>query len=950
MSPGHDALRFSGKLPQRAIFVAWVLFVASNAAAAERYDPRLRFQTLRTPHFTILFHQNEDQLARRLAAIAEEVHERLSTELLVGIERHTRVILVDQHDAANGWATPLPFDMIEISAAAPPASSAIGYTDDWLRLVFTHEYTHILHLDRSRGFFGSLRRLFGRAPLLFPNIFLPGWETEGLATFHETADTGVGRLRSGEFRLIVDAAARAGTFDPIDRATGALVDWPGANGAYAYGARFHEYLANRFGSETFGRLADATAGRVPYLPGGAYKKVFGRSARELWREFAADVREAAPHRTDVPGSPRAVTRETFDGFVANGPRWLPDGSIVYSARTPHRFPSLRIVPSGGGPTRNLATRYLGERTAVSGRHVYFDQEEFVRSVALQGDLYAAGIAGGEVQRLTRGARASDPDISPDGNTLVCAVQRAGRASLVLMPVRVGRDRIALGEAQVLRDDPDTQYSAPRWSPDGVAIAAERRRLHHRPDVVVIDTRSRAIVERISGEDGRVAEPEWLRDSRHLIVSWERAGSPFNLYEVSLEADRETRMLTDLPEGARSAAISPSGDRLAFVGYTPDGYDIFTMPLSDTKLPPASGLTVGPDEMGSSADVTAVPTPAASYNPLTTLMPRFWMPVVETDEDRIEIGAGTAGLDALGRHVFASTVRWADRGRPDWDIAYAYDRWRPTLLLAASDDLTVWQGDDYRETSVDAGAVLSIRTVRRRQVIYGAFHGTREVSPDGAFDRRALRVAYQLGTARRYGYSISPQDGVTAGTTAEVTRRALGSDADALTATADLRAYPPLLGRHRVLAIRGAVAGSWGDRNGRRALGAGGTAAPGSTIAFGHDAIGLARGFATDDIVGYRAAVLNIDYRMPIWTVERGVWKLPVFIRQIHAAVFADGAHAWTRRFRLADARASTGVELSSDLVLGHYLPMTVTGGVAARRDPTHAQQGAAAFFRIGYAF
>jgi hypothetical protein len=134
------------------------------------------------------------------------------------------------------------------------------------------------------------------------------------------------------------------------------------------------------------------------------------------------------------------------------------------------------------------------------------------------------------------------------------------------------------------------------------------------------------------------------------------------------------------------------------------------------------------------------------------------------------------------------------------------------------------------------------------------------------------------------------------------------------------------------------------------LGACGSAARGSPLAFGRDAIGLARGFNRDDIVGYRAAVVNVDYRAPLLNVERGVWRLPLFVRQVHAAVFIDAAHAWTGRFRAADVRGSAGLELSSDLVLGHYAPLTVASGVAFRRDRSGVDDGPAVFARIGYAF
>ena len=130
--------------------------MAGPLDAANRYDPRFRFRTISTPRFNIYFHQGEEALARRLARIAEEVAGKLRAELGAPGGR-VHVILVDQTDLSNGWATPTPYNLIEITAAAPSGDSSIGNTDDWLRLVFSHEYTHIVHLDKARGWIGGLR-------------------------------------------------------------------------------------------------------------------------------------------------------------------------------------------------------------------------------------------------------------------------------------------------------------------------------------------------------------------------------------------------------------------------------------------------------------------------------------------------------------------------------------------------------------------------------------------------------------------------------------------------------------------------------------------------------------------------------------------------------------------------------------------------------------------------
>jgi hypothetical protein len=186
----------------RLLALALILAAASAAGASERYDPRLRFRTTRTAHFDIHAHQGEEALARRLAVIAERVRARF--EATLGRPRgRVQVILVDQTDLSNGWATPFPYDAIEIAATPPAIESLIGNTTDWLELVFTHEYTHVLHLDRTRGVMQGVRRVFGRNPFAFPNAFLPEWQIEGLATFEESRMTGEGRLaiRPGGLRL-----------------------------------------------------------------------------------------------------------------------------------------------------------------------------------------------------------------------------------------------------------------------------------------------------------------------------------------------------------------------------------------------------------------------------------------------------------------------------------------------------------------------------------------------------------------------------------------------------------------------------------------------------------------------------------------------------------------------------------------------------------------------------
>ena len=193
--------------------------------------------------------------------------------------------------------------------------------------MFVHEYTHIAHLSRAGGWINGLRRGFGRMPLLFPNLYQPVWAIEGIATWQESTTTREGRVAAGDFRLLLDRAAAAKRFDPLDRVNGGNVDWPGGNGPYLYGGYFHDFLARKYGPDSIHALAAETGRRLPYLGSRAYKKVFGRSLGQLWKDF-----EAATDTLDPAASDSRAVRLTHHGFQVSTPRYARERPPVLFAR------------------------------------------------------------------------------------------------------------------------------------------------------------------------------------------------------------------------------------------------------------------------------------------------------------------------------------------------------------------------------------------------------------------------------------------------------------------------------------------------------------------------------------------------------------------------------------------------------------------------------------------
>jgi len=1000
----------------RAIAAALpLLLCAGTAWASALFDPALKFRTLRTRHFVIYYHQGEEPMARRLTIIAEETWRTLSRPLGVTPPPLTHVVLADQTEFANGYATPVPYDTVVIYPVWP--AGAEWDFEDWLRLAFTHEFTHIVHLDRSEGWARIARNMFGRAVYAFPNVFLPLWQIEGLATYEESVVTGHGRLHAGDYRAIVGEQARTNTLEPLDRINGGLTDWPAGATQYAYGVGFHDYLANGFGADKIADLATATARRFPYTSTRAFADVYGEPLGDLFREYENSLLEAVKPPAAVDADVRRVTRE---GFWITGPRFdrfacagcPPD--IVYSARNPDGFPALYRVALDGSAHRQMAERYLGSTTAIGRDVIVFDQVERRRDVGFYSDLYALSRSDGAVRPLTREARLLDPDFAPDGTRIVCTQNRPGERDLVLVRLKPDPTSVGAGDSDLVRlkpdatnvgagfsrpgatsvgagfsrpnstvtivplvAEPDVFFDAPRWSPDGRTIAAERHRAGALPDIVLVDVDTRTLRAVASNPRVRFTMPAWRPDGRALVAAAARGEETFNLVEIPLDGSA-IRQITHTTGGATWPDVSADGSTIVFAGYTASGYDLFTMPyprdlaarepFSDLNLVPASQRHDGAD----AAD--AANLPSTDYSPIGTLLPTSWTPVIDNDGVTIRVGGAVSGTDVLGYHLYSARASWLvstttnaplpGRTTPDWQVYYEYDRWRPRFYAAASQQTTFSVGpaapsgtatdSTLRETSVEAGVLLPFLHARTQHSVLGSIVRSHEdfMLPAELFarDRTALRASWQTLTARNYGYGISPEDGVALGATSEIVRRALGSDADATTYTGDVRIYLPGALAHHVVAVRVAGGVSTGDPTVGRTFVLGGSS-PAVMGDFGSRAASLLRGFPDATFAGTRVAVANAEYRFPVYRLERGFGTWPIFFHTFHGALFADAGEAWSSAFRAASVKTSVGIEASADIIAAYFAQLTVSAGAALGHDRAGVLQDRATLYvRIGKSF
>ena len=129
-----------------------------------------------------------------------------------------------------------------------------------------------------------------------------------------------------------------------------------------------------------------------------------------------------------------------------------------------------------------------------------------------------------------------------------------------------------------------------------------------------------------------------------------------------------------------------------------------------------------------------------------------------------------------------------------------------------------------------------------------------------------------------------------------------------------------------------------------------TATP-SAGAFGSDAISLLRGFQDEVFVGDRVALVNLEARVPLLSVQRGWGTWPLFLRPCTPPPSPTSAMPGPAQPRWADRKIGYGVEMSADVVAGFGLPLTWTAGIGWGDDGAGAVTGAReVYFRVGRSF
>jgi hypothetical protein len=549
--------------------------------------------------------------------------------------------------------------------------------------------------------------------------------------------------------------------------------------------------------------------------------------------------------------------------------------------------------------------------APSRRNHWFN--DLIRQ--LWGTTSPRGIEGSR-QRLTVGARAHSPEVSPDGRRIVYVTNRAGTSTLRIADYR--NDGTPAHERALVPSGRYEQVYTPRFSPDGRSVAYSVWTRGGYRDVRVVEIATGRVTA-ITHDRAHDQQPTWSTDGKTLFFVSDRTQIA-NIYAYELPSG-VTHQVTNVISGAYSPELASDGKTLYYLGYTSAGFDLYALPLEPREwLPALAYREARPSPM---PEAPARRWPVERYSAWETLRPYAY---------RIDYGPGTwgptlsvsaTGRDAAELHLLSAAVSVDTRQHePSVGLAYYYNRLPAGLGIEFLRQTLPRKGRRYGDqstvviehsTRVSSSVQLPIPTEFAQQTIV-LEHSLEQFTSSLPVGDRAdpyalitteprrgflstLRLQYGYTNAESSLYGISPEKGLTVWLGSELAAYELGSEFTSQLFRGLVSGYVPMpWGRHQVLAL--AVSGGSASGNYPRYFYTGGfVGIPNLDYYYlgGAPLSGFVlRGYEPTQFLGTHYNLYNAEFRFPLLYADRGVSTLPVFLRTLSGVVFADFGGAFDR--------------------------------------------------------
>lgn len=562
----------------------------------------LEWFTIEGEHFLIHFQEGNSRSAKVTARIAEEIYSPITDLYQYEPDEKVSIVLKDRDDYSNGAAY---FFDNKIEIWLPALDTPLRGTHNWLRNVITHEFTHIVQIQkaikRKRKFpisyvqwlsYENVRRpdvLYGFPngiiTLPFASINVPAWFAEGTAQYqregllYETWDSHRDMiLRTRILSNTYFSLEEMGTFSSktsIERET-----------VYNQGYAFVIYLVDRFGEDVLREITSALGTKSVYdvaraieiaveIPGEQVFEDWINSLKVFYADAVKDINETESEYIEK------------DGFFNFYPKPSPDGNtLAYLSNKGRDYGLASLYIKDKNETKEIAQvsnqlfdNHQQHASATEKPLITFlatsysfspDENNIAYSVnkatkygESYRDIFIYNFDSEEHKKITTGARIESPSWSRDGSQLAAVQYNKGTQNLVLLnPETTELTRLTSFE------NGETVYT-PTWSEDGETIYFAFADRGNR-SIFEYDLNSNSIAPLFGEEQNDYRDLTISPDGEMLYYSSDETGI-FNIYRMNLDNGAKEQV-TNVVGGAFMPAVDAIGN-LYYSEYESDGYKI-----------------------------------------------------------------------------------------------------------------------------------------------------------------------------------------------------------------------------------------------------------------------------------------------------------------------------------------------------------------------------------------
>ena len=536
----------------------------------------LEWQTVRTPHFDLYYHQAQNELPATAARWTEQAYGILARDLNLTIKERLPLIV---------YGNPTLFRQTNIINEVLPEGVGGFTTRMRNRIVvpFTGSYEELRHVtyhELVHGFeYAILYDNLAQAFMVNTSAQIPLWFMEGLAEYLSSG------WNTEADMFLMDATIYGTLSTPNPELDGYM--------AYKGGQSFLHYLAKSRSDELFYKfLQNFKNTRSIEL---SFKNIYGKTTEELGAEWIQELRRIywpeIGRRQDVKRIATPITDHVKDkSFFNLKPRIAPNGKVIAYFSDLQDYTHIYIVDRKGKTIGDIA------QSGFSGNFESFhpfrsgltwspksDRLAFITESQGQDEIRIVNVSTRAIEQTIRVKPQvlQSPDWSPDGRCIIfCGVQGA-QSDLY---------RYNLEQHTIEQLTNDVRYESDAlFSPDGKSIVFcvqdtagfSSTNNNNRPntDLYIMNSTDRS-VQQITNTPWDEKSPCFSVGGDSIFFICDRNGID-NIYTAAITTADSGQALTDLAGGCASISVARNNSTLAFCLFQKEGWDIYTMDTTQT---------------------------------------------------------------------------------------------------------------------------------------------------------------------------------------------------------------------------------------------------------------------------------------------------------------------------------------------------------------------------------